>query len=163
MQQRKNPVLIVLGVCGGCLAIMRVGGIIMYFTFGKTFKGAVGMGMNMPKFMTAMKNHNYAEAESLVDPASQQTLTEAKLQKMEEAVEKQLGPLQSVPASQPAMEQSFTPGPNGQPQGIVYTYHYTISYEKGTATATFKFKSDNVMNLSSLVHDFKLEADNSKM
>ena len=95
----KNPLLIVLGVCGGCVVLVIIGVVIMGALAAKTFsglgQGIVKMTQTMPQFLGDLQTHNYSAAEGLVDPSAQDTLTAGKIKSMEEAVETKLGPLQS--------------------------------------------------------------------
>ena len=47
----------------------------------------------------------------------------------------------------------------GKMPGAEYTFTYPVIYQKGTATATFKFKSADVMNPTGKITGFTLEAD----
>ena len=71
--RQKNPLLIVLGVCGGCalIAIIAVVGF-GFFGYNKhqsvMFTGIITMEKNMPQFLTDVKSKNWEGAETLVDP-----------------------------------------------------------------------------------------------
>ena len=168
----KNPLVIVLGVCGGCVLLVIIGVVIMGALAAKTFSGitagAVTMTKTMPAFLAHLKAHNYKGAESLVDPSVQGTLSSDKIQSMEEAVEKKLGPLQSYPTRFTSQSTNQIAGPSGQATKVEYIYGYPVTYKKGTATATFKFLFDasgaqggdlSKMKLSGKVTDFKLQPD----
>ena len=168
----KNPLLIVLGVCGGCVVLVIIGVVVMGALAAKTFSGLgtgiVKMTQTMPQFLGDLQTHNYRAAENLVDPSAQDTLTAAKIQSMEEAVEKKLGPLQSYPAKFSSQAQNQIAGPGGQATKVEYVYTYPLTYQKGTATATFKFLLDasgaasgdlSKMKLSGKVTGFKLEPE----
>lgn len=164
MQQRKNPLLIVLGICGGCVLIGVIAVVIMgYMGYNKgkdLFSGTVQMATSMPKFMTDLQSKNYSAAASLADPAAPDALTASKLQKMEEAMEKKLGPMQGFSQQPSGQNQNTTTDPRtGQPKGMEFIYSYKVNYKKGTATATFDFKSEDYLHPSGRITSFKLEPD----
>lgn len=167
MQKNKNPLLIVLGVCGGCV-LLGIIAVAILFAMGynkskNLVKGSIAMAQNMPIFLNDLKVKNYDGAESLVDPSAQSTLSAAKIQKIEEAVEKKLGPMQSYSqtASSSTNNTTTNPGAPGKMPAIEYVFTYPITYKKGTATATFKFNSKDMMNPSGKVTEFTLEPDST--
>jgi hypothetical protein len=164
-QRQSNPWLIVLGVCGGCallgiIAVVVLGAI--GYNKGKDLiQGAVAMQQNMPKFLADIKSKDYNSAAALVDPSAQDKLSAANIQTMEENVEKQLGALKSYPKQFTSQNQSTSPDPTGkQVGGAEWQYGYSLTYEKGTATATFTFKTNDVLHPSGLITDFKIQPDN---
>jgi hypothetical protein len=174
-QKSSNPLVIVLGVCGGCVLLVIIGVVVMGVVTANAFKGVIGgtvaMTKTMPAFLEDLKNHDYSSAASLVDPSAQATLTESKIKSMEESVEKKLGKLQSYPRQFSSQSQNTMTSPGnagGKATMVEYVYTYPLTYEKGTATATFKFLLDasgaqggdfSKMKLSGKVTDFKLEPD----
>lgn len=123
--------------------------------------GTMNMINNMPKFLGDLKTKNYAGASMLIDPSAQDKFTSDKIQKIEESVEKKLGPLQSYPrqfSSQNQTTNTDTAKP-GQMPSIGYSYTYKLTYKKGTATATFQFQNKDMFNPTGLITDFKLEPD----
>lgn len=162
-QKSSNPMMIILGVCGGgCLLAIVVIGILAYMGYQKgkgLINGSIAMTQNMPKFLNDLKNHDYPAAASLVDPESQQTLTADKIKAMEEGVEAKLGPLQSISTSPSGSSNNNSPGADGQPKSMEFQYRYKLTYEKGKATAHFTFRTNDPLKLSGLVSDFKIEPD----
>jgi hypothetical protein len=170
-----NPLVIILGVCGGCVLLVVIGVIVITVIGANALKnvtgGVVTMTKTMPEFLGDLKSHNYSGAANLVDPTAQATLTEAKIKSMEEAVEKKLGKLQSYPRQFSSQSQNTKTSPGaagGKATIIEYVYTYPLTYEKGTATATFKFLLDasgaqggdiSKMKLSGKVTDFNLTPD----
>jgi hypothetical protein len=163
MQQKKNPLLIVLGVCGGCVLLsVIIGGILVATVFHKgkgMIAGFGNMTQNMPKFMTDLQSKNYSGAAALIDPSVRAKLSADKIQHMEEAVEKKLGPLQSF-SQQPIPVNTETPP--GEVTTVVYEYQYTLRYQKGTAEARLKFKLQNGPGASGFITGFTLEPDAQK-
>jgi hypothetical protein len=171
----KNPLVIILGVCGGCVLLVIIGVVVMSVIAAKTFKnvfgGAVEMTKTMPAFLSDLKTHNYKGAANLVDPSAQGRLTEAKIKSIEDNVEKKLGKLQSYPQSPGGQTVNKVAAPgesSANPSIVEYVYTYPLTYQKGTATATFKFLFDasgaktgdmSKMKLSGKVTDFKLQQD----
>jgi len=174
-QKSSNPLVIILGVCGGCVLLVVIGVVVMGVIGVNAFKGVTGgivtMTKTMPEFLGDLKSHNYSGAASLVDPSAQSNLSESKIKAMEESVEKKLGKLESYPRQFSSQSQNTmtTPGSGGGKATMVeYVYTYPLTYEKGTATATFKFLLDasgaqggdfSKMKLSGKVTDFKLQPD----
>lgn len=170
----KNPLLIVLGVCGGCVLLVIIGVVVMGAIGVNMLKGvtsgAMDMVKNMPAFLSDLKAHDYTSAEALVDPAAQDKLTADKLKSMEESMEKKLGPMESFGTRpiQKSQNQVSAPGSNGQPTTIEQFYTMPVKYKKGNATATFKFVIDmtaaqkgdlSKMKMSGKINDFKLSPD----
>ncbi len=161
--RQKNPLLIVLSVCGGCLLIGIVAVVVLGalgINKGKGFAtGIMSMVQDMPTFLKDLKSTDYAGAASLMDPSVRQKFTAEKIQHMEEAVEKKLGRMQSYPKQFESQDQSTITDPTrpGQMPAMVYTYKYNVIYEKGSATATFKFKMPDPLHPSGLISDFSLE------
>lgn len=169
----KNPLLIVLGVCGGCVLLVIIGVVVMAVLGVNMFKGiatgAVEMTKTMPAFLADLKAHDYNGCESLVDPSAKSTLTASKIRSMEEGVEKKLGKLKSYPTrpSDQGTKQISSPGdPSARASIVEYIYTYPLTYEKGSATATFKFMFDasgarngdfSKMKMSGKVTDFTLK------
>ncbi|HLK56635.1 MAG TPA: DUF3887 domain-containing protein [Chthonomonadaceae bacterium] len=164
-QRQSNPWLIVLGVCGGC-ALLGIIAVVVLGAIGinkskDLIKGAQAMEVNMPKFLTDLKSKDYASAAALVDPSAQDKLSADKIQALEESVEKQLGALKSYPPKPTNTESTTIPDPSGKPTaGAEWKFSYKLTYEKGTATATFAFKTTDVFHPSGLVTDFKIQPDN---
>ena len=158
-QRQTNPWMIVLGVCGGCALLGIIVAIIATLSLKGIVKGSMDMVQNAPKFLTALKTHDYASAAALVDPASQATLNQEKIQSMETAVEKTLGSMKSFPQTFNNQQTSASPGGTGKAQSSDIIYSYTVTYEKGTATATFTYHISNPLQMSGLISNFKLVPD----
>jgi hypothetical protein len=166
MQQKKNPLLIVLAVCGGCVLVGIIIGVILVATVfrkGKgMFNGLANMSQNMPKFMMDLQSKNYSAAAALVDPSERVSLSAEKIQHMEEGVEKKLGPMQSFTQQpMPISTNSESSTPGVMPT-IVYVYQYKLTYQKGTATADLKVKLQNNSQTSGYISGFTLEPDAHK-
>ena len=171
----KNPLVIILGVCGGCVLLVIIGVVIFGVVIGNAVKGVVGgavaMTKTMPQFLSDLKSHNYSAAANLVDPSAQNRLTEDKIRAMEEAVEKKLGKMKSYPASFSGQSVNKVAAPGDSPASpsiVEYVYTYPVTYEKGAAVATFKFLLDasgakggdmSKMKMSGKVTDFKIQPD----
>ncbi len=174
----KNPLLIVLGVCGGCVLLIVIGVVIMAVVIAPTVKGLAGgmvkMTQTMPAFLADLKSHDYKSAASLIDPSAQGRLTESKIRSMEESVEKKLGKMQSYGTAFSSTEQRKVSAPGdttGQISMVEYIYSYPVTYQKGSATATFKFLFDasgaktgdlSKMKISGKVTDFSIQADSQQ-
>ena len=165
MQQKKNPLLIVLAACGGCLLLgvicLVVAGYFVKKSTSGLMSGTINMMTNMPKFLGDIKSSNYAAASTLIDPSVQDKYTADKLQSIEANVEKKLGPLQSYPrqfSKQNQTTNTDTSKPGSMPT-VAFTYTYPLTYKKGAATATFEFESKDVFHPSGLITDFKIEPD----
>ena len=171
----KNPVVIILGVCGGCVLLVVIGFVVMGVIGANMFKNVIGgtvqMTKSMPSFLNDVKAHQYSAAASLVDPSAQATLTEAKIKSIEEGIEKKLGKLQSFPTSFSGQTVNKIAAPGdmpGSPSMVEYVYTYPLTYQKGNATATFKFLFDasgaksgdfSKMKMSGKVTGFKIDRD----
>jgi hypothetical protein len=160
MQPKKNPLLIVLAVCGGCILLGIIIGVIGFFAIAKKGGPMInGMGTmikTMPTFILDLKSKNYGGAASLVDPAVSNDLSAEKIQQMEEAVEKKLGPMQSFSPNPVPL----TSNPQTDASGSMvfeYVYQYTLTYQKGTAKANLKFFLKNSSQGGGLVSGFTLE------
>jgi hypothetical protein len=165
MQQKKNPLLIVLAVCGSCMALALIVGGVLFVTVMHKSKGLVSGTMNMmrnpPKFLADIKSKNYNGASALFDPTVQDKYTAAKIQQLEESVEKKLGPLQSYPpqfSSQNQTTNTDASKPGSMPS-MAYAYTYKLTYKKGTATATFQFENKDLFNPTGLITNLKIEPD----
>ena len=159
--RQKNPLLIVLGVCGGCVLI----GIIVFAVLaaigmkkgGGMISGIKDMVKNPPIFLADLKAHNYLGAAAMIDPETRKTISAEKLQHLEEAAEKKMGPLQSFPQTFDSQSTNQELSQSGELPTAEYIYKYTLTYKKGTAVATFKFKSKDVMHMTGMITDFTLE------
>jgi len=163
MQQKKNPLLIVLAVCGGCALLAIIVGVILSVTVmrkGKgLFTGFAGMTQNMPAFMIDLQSKNYTGAAALIDPSARSTFSADKIQQMEEAVEKKLGPLQSFRPTPALVSNDSQTEVGGSAPVLVYVYQYTLVYQKGVARANLTFKLHNNAQDGGLVSDFTLAPD----
>jgi hypothetical protein len=150
----KNPLVIILGVCGGCVLLVIIGVVIMVFAGANMFKGIIGGAVQTPettrKFVTAIENHDYTSAAAQVEPSAQGTFNAAKIRSVEEQVEKKLGPVQPGPVTPAGPASNTIPGPNGKPQYMEYVYSIPIRYKKGTAIAAIHFRSDDLSGLSDM-------------
>jgi len=159
--RQKNPLLIVLGACGGCLLVGIIAfAVVIGIGWNKSkgaFNGIVGMAASMPVFLKDLKVKNYNGAAALIEPASQERLSSAKIQKLEETVEKKYGPLKSY-SQQPNYRTSSQPGTESGQISVEYDYDYVMTYEKGTATATFRFVIPDLRHPSGKITDFTLTA-----
>jgi hypothetical protein len=170
-QKSSNPLVIILGVCGGCVLLVIIGVGVLVATGYNMTKGLIGGAVKMPQtastFVKAIETHNYTKAASLVDPSSSATLSSDKIQAIVEQAEKKYGPIQQTQylPSQPL--QQTLPGPSGRPQFIEYAYHIPLSFQKGSATGILKFRSEDMgsgqdvskMKLSGNVTGFKIQGD----
>jgi hypothetical protein len=168
VQQKKNPVFLFLGVCGGCVLIGVIGvgvlGVVGYNKGKGVIDGAVNMANNMPAFLMNLKAKNYEGAAALVNTQVAPELTAEKIKKIEEAVEKKLGPLESFP-EKPESEQHSSSASADTKTGaqkmptLEYTWKYRLKYKKGMATATFKFYESDILHMSGKVTGFDIQAD----
>lgn len=158
----KNPLLIVLGVCGGCVVLVVIGGVIMVVAGAKMFKGIISGAIETPqttrKFVTALQSHDWATAQAQVAPSAQSTITVEKIQAAEEQIEKKLGPVKPMSQFSTQPVTNTIPGPNGKPQYMEYVYNVPMRYEKGTATVSIHFRSDDLssMNTSGDISKIKI-------
>jgi hypothetical protein len=160
-KQGTNPLFIVLGVCGGgCLLVVIVFAILGIVGYNKgkdLINASIAMQQNMPKFLNAVKSHDYNAAAALVDPQAKQTLTAEKIQSIEEEAEAKLGSLQSIGQSSSGSDTNNETGPNGQLKRMDFIFRYKLTYQKGSATAKFTFSATDPLHPSGLVSDFKIE------
>ena len=169
--RQTNPLLIVLGVCGGCALLVVIGFVALGVWGVNATKGLMGGAIQMPQtaksFVTALEGHNYAKCASLVDPTAQSTLTADKIKSMEEQVESKLGPIQTSNFSPTSPMTNTIPGPSGKPQYIEYIYQVPLQYKKGSGTLTLRFRSADLgngqdiskMKLSGKVTGMKIQPD----
>ncbi len=159
--RQKNPFVLLLAGCGFCLLII----IDMLITGGSWFAksspmitGTMNMVNNPPEFLKDIQVHDYVAASKLIDAQARQTYTAGRIQRIEEDVEKRLGRLKSIPATFTTQDYSTNPNPK-DPQMPIVEYYYTfdIRYEKGTATAVFRFRYSNIYNPSGMISDFEIE------
>jgi hypothetical protein len=166
----KNPLVIILGVCGGCVLLIVIGVVIFGVFIGQKVGGIMGGAMRVPvttqSFVRALESHNYTAAAALVDPSAKSTLNAATIKAMEDQAEKKLGPIQKVAYSPGQPMQKVVPGSNGALQSMELTYQIPLRFQKGDATATITFASapggDGALSgakLSGLVTGFKLHPD----
>ena len=166
--KKNNGLAWGLGICGGCVGIVVIGIAVVTVTLGKDIKkgfdvaggvvaGTQKMVKNMPVFLEDLKSHDYAGASALVDPEYKSSLSEKKLQDIEEKMESKLGALKNI-SKQPSSRQQNTDvsGEKGKVPGMTQIYSYNLTYEKGPATATFYFKTKDMSKFSGLVTDFKI-------
>ena len=168
--QKSNALAWVLGICGGCALLAIIVVAVVAVTMGKQISkgvsaiGNVGSGVMkmataMPKFLGDLKSHDYASASDMVDPEYKSKLTEAKLKAMEEKVEKKLGKMKSFSSEPPTPSSNSSGAPGSGTLGLEYIYAYPVTYEKGTATITFHFKSKDFSKFSGLVTDLSIVED----
>ena len=135
----KSPLVIILGVCGGCVLLVVIAFAIMFVAGANMFKGIIGGAVQTPeatrKFLTAIETHDYTTAAAQIEPSARGTWTAAKIKAVEENLEKKLGPVQPTSMRQLAPASNTIPGPNGKPQYMEYVYTVPMQYKKGTATA----------------------------
>src|SRR5262249_15399436 len=87
-----NPLLIVLGVCGGC-CLLGIIALVAIGIFG--VNKAKQMDKSASLFLADLRDHKYAEARALLSPDGQAGLSESDLKAQEEQLEANLGPLKS--------------------------------------------------------------------
>lgn len=162
--RQKNPLFIVLACCGGfaLLAIIAVviSGVFVANKSKDLFKNMMVQMETMPKFIGDLQAHSYTSAEVMVDPSVSTSLNAAKLQKLEEAAEKKLGPLSTFnqkPDNTQPEQTSVQPKPGDTMPGMTYGYTFTLHYKKGTARAHFEFKSNSVLKPNPMITAFTLE------
>ena len=169
--RQANPLLIILGVCGGCALLVIVGFVGLGIWGVNATKGLMGGAFQMPitakAFVNALENHNYTKAATLVDPSEQGTLTAEKIQSMEEQAESKLGKIQPSSYSPTSPGGNPVTGPGGQGHYIEYVYQIPLTFQKGTATMTLRFRSADIgngqdiskMKLSGKVTGLKIQPD----
>ena len=161
--KNSNPLMIVLGVCGGgCVLVIIAVVVLGFFAYQKSkglINGTIAMTQNMPKFANDLKGHDYTSAAALVDPDAQSTLNADAIRSIEEGIESKLGPMKSVGAAVSGSNTKNNRGTSGQPQSLEFQYQYPFTYEKGTATAFFTFRTNDPLKLSGLISDFKIVPD----
>jgi len=150
----KNPLVIILGVCGGCVLLVVIGVVVMGWWTANAFKGIIAGAVEGPettrKFVTAIENHDYDTAAAQVDPSVQSTITAAKIKAAEEQVEKKLGAVQPARVTPTGPSSQQIPGPNGKPKYMEYVYSIPVRYEKGTATVSIHFRSNDMSTISDM-------------
>jgi hypothetical protein len=170
VQKKQNPMFLALGVCGGCalLAILLIGvvGVLGYNKSKGVINGAMNMANNMPMFLTQLQAKNYEGAASLVNKQQAPELTAEKIQKIEENVEKKLGPLMNFPPKPESEEHSSSASTDGNTgkvgtPSLSYTWRYRLTYKKGTATAIFKFYEPDILHMQGKVTGFEIVPDDA--
>lgn len=170
----KNPLVIILGVCGGCVLIVVIAVVVMGVMGANMFKGIIGGAMQSQettrKFVSALESHDYSTASAQFGPSASGTYTSAKLKSMEEQIEKKLGPIQTATVSSYAPTTNTIPGPNGKPQYMEYVYTVPLRFQKGNAMASIHYRSDDLsgandmrdiskMKIPGKITSFKLSQD----
>jgi hypothetical protein len=141
----NNPLVIILGVCGGCVLLLAIAVAVMVYAGYNMSKGLIGGAMKMPQtslaFTKAIESHNYSRAAALVDPAYRSELPASKIQAIIEKEEHKLGPIQASGFTPSAPLTNQIAGPNGRPQFIEYSYQIPLRFKNGSATGVLKFRS----------------------
>jgi len=125
-----NPIVIVLGVCGGCAAIAIIAGIAvtMFSMKQPLFQRSMATG----QFIAALTTHKYDAAESQLAAAAQASFPAEKLRKTEEGFEAQYGPYQRF--SQSGMDITNQRDPNSLSE-----ISYKLHYQHGSSNITLHF------------------------
>ena len=125
----KNPLVIILGVCGGCVLIVVIAVVVMGVMGANAFKGIIGGAMEGPettrKFVTAIESHDYTTAAAQVAPSAQATFTEAKIKAEVEKVEKKLGPVEPAKVM-PTGPSSFAGAHGIKDYGVIECSHSVV-------------------------------------
>lgn len=171
---KNKTTVVILSVCGGCAVLSLIAVIVFGFlaarvmkSAGSAISGMMTITTTMPAFLNDLQNHDYTACESMIDPSAKERLSAAKIKSMEEAMEKKLGKLQSFSASGTnSGKTTRRRGAGGKTVESEIEYSYPLTYEKGTATATFKFvmsteggSAEPSIKMSGKIADFTLVAD----
>jgi hypothetical protein len=121
-KRSANPLLIVLGVCGGC-ALVAVVATVIGFVFLKNKAGAfLGRTIVAAQFAAMLQGHQYDRAETFLAPQEQQTWPVDALRKKLSALEAKNGSLTGIGQVQNTQLQHGT-DPN-QIKDIVYNLNF---------------------------------------
>jgi len=173
--KNNNPLVIILSVCGGCVLLVGIGIFASVMWAKNTFGGITQAILEIPKtsqrFATAVENHDWSTAADQVDPSAKGTITAAKIEAAEMAVEAKLGPVEPTAVEAPTPVQSPVQKGSGQPKYLEYTCSIPVKYKKGSATLAIHFKSGDLSGITSFndmskmkiptkLTSFKISTDN---
>jgi hypothetical protein len=120
-RRNSNPILIILGVCGGCALVAVIAAVVL-FVFVKQKAGSfLGRSVNAAQFAVLLQKREFDRAESFLTPQAQQTYPVSVMRKKLDALEAKNGPLTGV-----AQVQNIQPGqtdPN-QIKDLIYNLNF---------------------------------------
>jgi hypothetical protein len=132
-RRNTNPLLIVLGVCGGCALIGVIALVIIgVVSFKQPFTQRI---VATGQFMAAIKTHNYTAAETQLAGEARTNYPASKLQQIEDGLEQKYGPLENF--LQAGVDMSDQHNPNSLSQ-----ISYNLRYQNGKSTITLNFNGD---------------------
>lgn len=156
-----NPLLIVLGICGGCVLLGVLATVALGFfsvRMGSKYLGAFeAQDTAATTFLTYLRDKKYDDAHRMMSPEAQQSFPVDTLTQLAQGAEKKLGKMQSWTQSEEAPDMQG----GSSSKSMVIKHTYSVTYAKGKAVATFSFHSADPMNPGSVISDFDLQSDKS--
>jgi hypothetical protein len=131
-KKSANPALIVLGVCGGCILLLVIGGVIGGLYINHAAGPFIQRTISAAKFTTNLKLQKYADAEQSLSPQIQQEYNADALQKKVAALEKKYGPMTGV--AQVTNVDKSQPDPTK-----ITTISYNLNFQNGVITLKMTF------------------------